>query len=53
MKKFIIEEDFANAILNYIATKPYVEVFDFVKGFQGLKEVEPQIELKTESKKNQ
>lgn len=46
MNKFIIEEDFAQAILNYLATKPYNEVFkmvDKLKQMPVLKE-EPKVE---------
>ena len=39
-RQFYIDEDFANAVLNYLATKPFNEVHVFVAGFQNLKPVE-------------
>jgi hypothetical protein len=36
MKQFLINEDFANAVLTYLAMRPYKEVAHFVKGFQEL-----------------
>ncbi len=40
MKQFYIDEDFANAVLTYLATMPYREVAHFVQGFQELKLVD-------------
>ena len=37
MKQFLIDEDFANAVLTYLAMRPYQEVARFVQGFQELK----------------
>lgn len=37
MKKFIIDEAFAQAIANYLASRPYAEVADFMEGFKTLK----------------
>lgn len=34
----IIPRDLAQAILNYLATKPYAEVFQFIEHLKGLKE---------------
>ncbi len=45
-KYFLIEEDFANSLLNYLAGKPYVEVFSFVHGLQLLKPIENKEEVK-------
>jgi hypothetical protein len=36
-KQFIIQEDLANAILQYLASKPYGEVFQLIGGLQQLK----------------
>jgi len=36
-KQFIIQEDLANAILQYLASKPYSEVFQLIGGLQQLK----------------
>lgn len=38
MKNYIIREDLAQAVLNYLAGRPYQEVFPLVAGLQGLKE---------------
>ena len=35
-KQFIIQEDLANAILQYLASKPYGEVFQLIGGLQQL-----------------
>jgi hypothetical protein len=43
MKVFAISEDLANAVLNYLAGKPFNEVHLFVKGFQELPTVEQYI----------
>jgi len=40
MKTFEIKENFANAILNYLADKPYKEVAAFVAGLMQLKPIE-------------
>jgi hypothetical protein len=34
----LIDKDFAQTLLNYLATKPYQEVFQFIVGMQQLKE---------------
>jgi hypothetical protein len=39
-KVFAIDEDFANAVLQYLVTKPFAEVHHFVQGFQSLRTVE-------------
>jgi hypothetical protein len=39
-KVFAIEEDFANAVLQYLVKKPFAEVHYFVQGFQSLRTVE-------------
>lgn len=39
MKQFIIQEPLAQAILNYLAERPYKEVFQLVMAMQVLKEV--------------
>ena len=36
-KQFIIQEDLANAILQYLASKPYGEVFQLINALQQLK----------------
>ena len=38
--KLIIDADLANAILNYLVSKPYAEVFNYVSGLQSLKPIE-------------
>lgn len=40
MKQFIIQEDLATAILQYLASKPYGEVFQLVGGLQQLRILE-------------
>jgi hypothetical protein len=56
-KQFIIQEDLANAILQYLASKPYTEVFQLIGGLQQLKIFEsskPQEEkLKPEKSKEE
>ena len=39
-KQFIIKEDLANGILQYLANQPYKEVFPFIKGLQELRTLE-------------
>jgi len=39
-KQFIIQEDLANAILQYLASKPYGEVFQLIGGLQQLRIME-------------
>jgi hypothetical protein len=34
----LIDKDFAQALLNYLADRPYKEVFQFIIGMQQLKE---------------
>lgn len=34
--KFLIEEKLANNILNYLATKPYIEVANLIHGLNSL-----------------
>ena len=36
-KQFIIQEDLANAILQYLASKPYGEVFQLIGALQQLR----------------
>ena len=56
--KFIIEEQDAQSILNYLATKPFQEVFNLIPVLQNLKKVEEEskdvvIELPTEEAKEE
>lgn len=37
---FTIDEKLANAILNYLATRPYAEVFQLINAISQLKKVE-------------
>lgn len=39
-----IDENLANAILNYLAKQPYSEVFGLINGLQAMKPVPPQPE---------
>lgn len=39
MEEFIIKKDLAQAILDYLATKPYREVFTLIANIQGLKKI--------------
>jgi hypothetical protein len=51
---FVIKEDFANAVLKYLTTRPYIEVHQFINGFQNLKPIEAYIqeqEIKEKAKK--
>jgi hypothetical protein len=47
-KKFYIDEEFANAVMQYLAKQPYIEVHQFVAGFQELKPALELVERKTE-----
>ena len=38
-----ISEQLAQQILNYLATKPYAEVFGLVNNIQHLKKIEPEV----------
>lgn len=44
MKKFEISEDLAQKVLNYLATKPYLEVAELVTQLQQIKPIEKNIE---------
>jgi hypothetical protein len=35
-KQFLIDEELAQAILDYLTTKPYCEVYELVRGLQQL-----------------
>lgn len=48
---FNIDEKLAQAILQYLATRPYAEVFQLIGGIQQLKRVEVAKEVKEEKKK--
>jgi len=39
MKKFEISEETLTAILNYLGSKPYVEVFQGIEMLKNLKEI--------------
>jgi len=41
MKKFMIEEKLANAILQYLGRQPYLEVVNLITGLMQLKEASP------------
>jgi len=45
MREFIITEELANKLLNYIVAKPYIEVFQLVQQLQTLKPVEVKPEV--------
>jgi hypothetical protein len=49
VKVFAINEDFANAVLQYLITRPFVEVNHFVQGFQDLQTVEMFMEKKEQT----
>lgn len=49
MKKLNITQDLAQAIVNYLATRPYAEVYRMVQGLQSL-EVHPEPEKEEDSK---
>ena len=34
---FVIKEEFANAVMKYLSERPFVEVHQFIAGFQDLK----------------
>ena len=51
MKKYIITEELANGLLNYIASKPYNESHQLVAGLQALETYEePKEALPTKKK---
>lgn len=39
MKKFEISEQLANAILQYLASRPYAEVYQLVAALQKIEEI--------------
>lgn len=39
-KYFFIEEKFANEIIKYLASRPYIEVYNLIAGMQGLQKFE-------------
>lgn len=41
MKQFVIQEQLAQAVLNYLATCPYANVFQLIQGLQTLQEFQP------------
>lgn len=45
MKSFLIKEDLANHVLNYLAGRPYVEVYQLVQGLQQLPEAPGPMEV--------
>lgn len=54
MINFVIEDDFANAVLKYLTSRPYIEVHQFISGFQNLQPVEAYLkeqEIKEKAKK--
>jgi hypothetical protein len=40
MVQFLIEEKFAEQLLEYLASKPYAEVVELVEGMRKLRKVE-------------
>jgi len=50
MKKFIIDEELAQAILNYLANRPFIEVYKMVQALQNVKEHVEQVKEKDEKK---
>jgi hypothetical protein len=45
-KFYLIEENFANQLLQYLGEQPYKKVFPFVQGLQMLKPLEDKKEEK-------
>ena len=43
-KEFIIGEQLANGILQYLASRPYQEVFQLIGAFQQIKPIEAKVE---------
>lgn len=52
MKKFILQEDTLQGILNYLATKPYNEVTDFILAIQTATPLEATKDLTVKGDKN-
>lgn len=52
MKQFVIREDLAQEILNYLATRPYSEVYKIIAKFQQMPNAE-ETQKKEESWKHQ
>ena len=49
MKQFIIDENVANGVLNYLATRPYMEVAGLIQALSKLQPVpEPKPKQKEE-----
>lgn len=38
MKQYLLPENIGQAVMNYLAQRPYAEVFHFVSALQALKE---------------
>lgn len=41
MKQFVISEQLAQGVLNYLATQPYAQVFQMIEAIKSLQEVSP------------
>jgi len=49
--QFKIDEKLANTVLQYLASRPYVEVFQLVEALKTLEKCTPEKKEKTEDKK--
>ena len=49
---FLIEEDLANKIINYLAAQKYIDVFQMVAGLQALRRPEVKKKKTTTEDKN-
>jgi hypothetical protein len=39
VKRFYIDKEFANAVLDYLKNRPFIEVYQIIPGFQHLEPV--------------